>query len=82
LALAVAVESDRTGKVYLDGLMPDEFVRTDWATFGTDDDPLLRAAVAWLGVQGPCAASVGDSGAPESRDAPLPLPTTTPTPSP
>ncbi len=48
LTLAVSAMMDRTGQTHLDGIRPDEPIAIDWATFGTDIDPVLAAAVDWL----------------------------------
>lgn len=51
IGLAVAAMTDRTGATHLPGIDPDEAVPTDWATFGTPDDPVITAALAWLNTQ-------------------------------
>lgn len=48
LVLATAWEADRTDVVHRGPLDPDEPVAIDWATLGSDDDPVLAAARAWL----------------------------------
>ena len=54
LALAETAMTDRTGMTYLAGIEPDERVPIDWVTFGTDDDPVIQAAMAWLDQQPGC----------------------------
>lgn len=46
---------DRTGQVYAGPIAPDEAVVTDWAVFGTEDDPVILAARAWLLGRPECA---------------------------
>lgn len=48
LALTTAACADRSGRLYLDSLLPDEMVVTDWETFGTEHDPVLQAGLKWL----------------------------------
>ena len=57
LALADGAYVDRNGTVYTDGVSPDVAVTNDWATFRTDDDPVIAAASAWLQEQPGCAAT-------------------------
>jgi C-terminal processing protease CtpA/Prc len=57
LALAEGAYVDRNGTVHTDGVTPDVFVATDWATFRTPGDPVIAAASAWLQQQPGCAAS-------------------------
>jgi carboxyl-terminal processing protease len=54
IALAVSVMTDRAGTPYPNGVVPDDYVATDWENFGTDSDPVLQAAVEWLEVQASC----------------------------
>lgn len=56
IALAVAAMTDRSGMTYPTGIAPDEHVPIDWETFGTDADPVLQAAEAWLAQQPACSA--------------------------
>lgn len=58
LGLAVAAMTDRTGATHSDGVEPDEPVATDWTTYGTAEDPVIAAAMDWLGQQPVC----GDAG--------------------
>lgn len=46
---------DRTGAIYEGPITPDEGVATDWTRFGGDDDPVIRAALAWLQRQPSCS---------------------------
>ena len=46
---------DAQGNPYSGPLVPDVTVATDWAASGTLDDPVLRAAVHWLGAQRGCS---------------------------
>jgi C-terminal processing protease CtpA/Prc len=48
LVLTVTVHADRTGTRYDDVIAPDETVATDWARFGTAEDPVIVAACRWL----------------------------------
>lgn len=57
LALAESAYVDRNGKAYLHGVIPDQRVANDWATFRTPDDPVIAAASAWLQQQPGCVAS-------------------------
>ena len=45
---------DRNGNVYKGSLLPDEPVRIDWSQFGTDQDPVILAALDWLKTQPEC----------------------------
>ncbi|HEV2526969.1 MAG TPA: S41 family peptidase [Thermomicrobiales bacterium] len=56
LALAQVAMTDRDGQTYMDGIPPDEPVVIDWQTCGTDDDPVLGAAMDWLATQPGCAS--------------------------
>lgn len=57
LVVTVSREADRTGRVYDGRIAPDEDVAIDWTRIGTDDDPVLHAAAAWLRSQPQCAGS-------------------------
>jgi hypothetical protein len=57
LVVTVSREADRTGRVYDGRIEPDEKVAIDWTRVGTDDDPVLHAAAAWLRSQPQCAGS-------------------------
>jgi carboxyl-terminal processing protease len=54
LFVSGAYATDRTGKRYDAPIQPDEFVTTDWAKYGTDEDPVVRAAAAYLAEQPEC----------------------------
>lgn len=49
-----AFSYDRDGTLYDGPLAPDEAVATDWSRFGSDDDPVIQAALAWLRAQPAC----------------------------
>lgn len=55
--LTTAHEADRTGRVYEGRIPPDQDVGIDWTRIGSEDDPVLRAAIAWLDDQPQCAAA-------------------------
>jgi C-terminal processing protease CtpA/Prc len=55
LFVAGAFAFDRTGRVYDGPIPPDQAVGIDWAAFGTEHDPVLRAAREWLDGQPECA---------------------------
>jgi C-terminal processing protease CtpA/Prc len=56
VALAEVAMTDRTGATHMDGVTPDELIRTDWTSYGTDADPVLAQATDWLSRQPACAA--------------------------
>lgn len=43
--------ADRTGKTYDGPLLPDQPATTDWSRYGTDEDPVLQAAIQWLRIE-------------------------------
>ncbi len=45
---------DRLGRVYRGPIGPDVPVATDWTQLGTNKDPVLQAAAAWLHRQPAC----------------------------
>ena len=49
-----AFGTDRNGNVYKGPILPDENVTIDWSQFGTDRDPVILAARAWLNAQPEC----------------------------
>jgi C-terminal processing protease CtpA/Prc len=49
-----AFGTDRDGNVYKGPILPDEHVKIDWAQFGTDQDPVILAAMDWLNTQTEC----------------------------
>jgi carboxyl-terminal processing protease len=57
LVVTNALEADRTGRVYEGRIKADQDVEIDWTRLGSDDDPVLRAATAWLRNQPQCAAA-------------------------
>ncbi len=54
IGLAVSAMTDRSGTTHLAGIEPDEHVAIEWEMFGTDEDPVLQAAMAWLDQQPGC----------------------------
>ncbi len=48
LVLTVNVGVDRTGHTYDGPISPEHVVKIDWSRLGTEDDPVLEAARAWL----------------------------------
>lgn len=57
LVVTTAHEADRTGRVYEGRIQADEHAEIDWTRIGSDDDPVLRAATAWLRQQPQCASA-------------------------
>jgi C-terminal processing protease CtpA/Prc len=49
-----AFGTDRNGNIYKGPILPDESVKIDWAQFGTDQDPVILAAMEWLKTQLEC----------------------------
>jgi C-terminal processing protease CtpA/Prc len=45
---------DRGGTVYSGSIAPDVFVETDWSKYGTEQDPVIMAAMDWLQSQSAC----------------------------
>lgn len=45
---------DRNGTVYSGSIAPDVFVETHWSKFGTEQDPVILAAMDWLQSQSAC----------------------------
>ncbi len=56
LGITTAMMMDRDGRVYPEGIMPDEVIAAG-AGSGQDVDPVADAATAWLATQPACAAS-------------------------
>lgn len=54
LLVSGAFSFDRNGTVYNGPIPPDVFVETDWSKFGTEQDPVIRAALDWLYSQSTC----------------------------
>ena len=48
--LTIGVDADRTGKQYLEGLGPDEQVLLGGKVLPDDKDPVIQAALRWLGA--------------------------------
>ncbi len=44
--------TDRNGRTYPDGLIPDQPIVLDWTRHATPSDPALNAALSWLNTQG------------------------------
>lgn len=51
ISVTSVFDVDRTGRVYDAAIAPDEFIANNWRGFGTDRDPVLRAALTWLEAQ-------------------------------
>jgi C-terminal processing protease CtpA/Prc len=45
---------DRNGTIYSGPIAPEVFVETDWSKFGTEQDPVILAAMDWLQSQSTC----------------------------
>jgi C-terminal processing protease CtpA/Prc len=56
--LTTHLGADRTDRTYDGPILPDAPVTIDWTRLGTDDDPVLQAAVQWLHRE----ADVGAAG--------------------
>lgn len=48
---------DRLGREYDGPIEPDQRVATDWARFGSQNDPVILSAAAWLREQKQCLSS-------------------------
>ncbi len=48
--LTIGVNADRTGKQYPDGFGPDEEVASSGKILPDEQDPVLQAALGWLGA--------------------------------
>jgi hypothetical protein len=48
LLLAESLEADRLGRIYQGRVSPDESVEIIWRLLGTEEDPAILEAVAWL----------------------------------
>jgi carboxyl-terminal processing protease len=51
LNITVGVDIDRSGKVYLDGVSPDELLHGSGAAISSEKDPVVQAAINWLRQQ-------------------------------
>ena len=49
-----AFGTDRNGNVYNGPILPDEHVEINWSQFGSDQDPVILAAMDWLMSQSKC----------------------------
>ena len=54
LDIMTAVDADRTGTAYENPIAPDVPIASDWAKLGTQADPILNGALAWLAEQPSC----------------------------
>ncbi len=54
LDIMTAVDTDRTGTPYENPIAPDVPIASDWAKLGTEADPILNGALAWLAEQPSC----------------------------
>jgi C-terminal processing protease CtpA/Prc len=54
IALTTYLGADRAGRTYDGPLLPDHPVTIDWSEVGTDNDPVLQAAIAWLSTEEDC----------------------------
>ena len=54
LGVSAANSFDRNGTIYSGPIAPDVFVETDWSKFGTEQDPVIMAAMDWLQSQSTC----------------------------
>jgi carboxyl-terminal processing protease len=54
LDIMTAVDADRTGTAYENPIAPDVKIASDWTKVGTDADPILNGALAWLAEQPSC----------------------------
>jgi C-terminal processing protease CtpA/Prc len=54
LVMSGAYATDRKGASYQGPIYPDENISTDWSQFGTDQDPVILAALDWLNTQPEC----------------------------
>lgn len=48
IVFTIALDADRTGRVYDQPIPPNQSVMDDWAVLGTEHDPVLQAARIWL----------------------------------
>jgi C-terminal processing protease CtpA/Prc len=49
-----AFATDRNGNTYKGLIVPDESIKINWSQFGTDQDPVMLAAMDWLKTQPEC----------------------------
>lgn len=54
ISVGAAYAFDRNNQVYSGPISPDETIAMNWASLGTDQDPVLGAAIAWLRAQPEC----------------------------
>jgi carboxyl-terminal processing protease len=51
LNMTVGVDTDRNGRVYLDGVSPDELLRSSATVISSENDPVVQSALKWLSQQ-------------------------------
>lgn len=56
LVVTVSRPADRLGRAYGGPIEPDQPIPIDWTRIGSDDDPVIAAAVRWLREQPSCRA--------------------------
>jgi carboxyl-terminal processing protease len=54
LLVSGANSFDRNGSIYNGPIAPDVLIETDWSKFGTEQDPVIQAAMDWLHSQSAC----------------------------
>jgi carboxyl-terminal processing protease len=62
LVLTIGVYVDRAGSEYPDGLNPDEAIPLSGRNPRASDDPVIHAALGWIGEQSDCVNSKPSSG--------------------
>jgi C-terminal processing protease CtpA/Prc len=57
ISVSNTLESDRTGRVYGydERIRPDQYVTPNYRYLGSDNDPLVQAAIPWISSQPGCA---------------------------
>lgn len=58
LDIMTAVDTDRAGTPYENPIPPEVPIASDWAKIGTDADPILNGALAWLAEQPSCRVPI------------------------
>lgn len=51
IGIAESVCADRTGTTYDSKVQPDDALKIDWLCYGTAEDPVIQAAIAWIRAQ-------------------------------
>lgn len=54
LALTTRLGVDRTGRTFDGPIPPNHYVKVDWASLGTEVDPVLQTALEWLQTEENC----------------------------